>query len=121
MVSTAHKIPNAVFSSQRKANTMQPRVQELLKQIGPGKLSNVAYDTAWIARLGEIDWELSSQALAWLGEHQLRDGSWGAPEPFYYHDRLVCTLAAMIALTYRGRRAQDHAQIERGLFALEKI
>jgi halimadienyl-diphosphate synthase len=100
---------------------MHPRVQELLLQIGPGKMSEVAYDTAWVARLGEIDWELSSRALAWLNEHQLRDGSWGAQKPFYYHDRLVSTLAAMIALTYRGRRSQDRAQIERGLFALEKI
>jgi halimadienyl-diphosphate synthase len=84
-------------------------------------MSTVAYDTAWIARLGEIDEELSQRALAWLCEHQLPDGSWGVPQPYYYHDRLISTLAAMIALTYRGRRSQDRLQIERGLLALEAI
>ncbi len=96
-------------------------VIDLLKRVGPGTMSSLAYDTAWVARLGEIDWELSSRALAWLADNQLEDGSWGAKEPFYYHDRVISTLAAMIALTYRGRRTQDKKKIERGLIALEKI
>ncbi len=100
---------------------MQKLVQQILQEIGPGNMSDVAYDTAWVARLGDIDWELSSRALNWLVEHQLPDGSWGAEKPFYYHDRVISTLAAMIALTYRGRRAHDKEQIERGLLALEKI
>lgn len=100
---------------------MIQQVQQLLNEIGVGKMSSLAYDTAWIARLGEIDWELSSHALEWLCENQLPDGSWGAKEPFYYHDRVISTLSAMIALTHRGRRAKDRAQIEKGLMALEKI
>lgn len=96
-------------------------IQKLLREIGPGKMSSTAYDTAWVARLGEIDWELSSQALNWLCEHQLPDGSWGAEKPFYYHDRVISTLSAMIALTHRGRREQDRKQIEKGLLALENI
>jgi halimadienyl-diphosphate synthase len=71
--------------------------------------------------MGEIDWELSSQALEWLCENQLPDGSWGAEKPFYYHDRVISTLSAMIALTHRGRRNMDRVQIEKGLLALEKI
>ena len=31
-------------------------IQKLLKETGPGKMSSTAYDTAWVARLGEIDW-----------------------------------------------------------------
>ena len=100
---------------------IKKEVQNLLKVTGPGRMSNTAYDTAWIARLGEIDWSLSSRALNWLCENQLPDGSWGTKEPFYYHDRVISTLAAMIALTYRGRRAQDKTQIEKGLLALERI
>jgi halimadienyl-diphosphate synthase len=100
---------------------MKSLVQELLKKIDNGKVSSTAYDTAWVARLGEIDWELSSQALNWLCEHQLSDGSWGAEQPFCYHDRVVSTLSAMIALTYRGRRNQDRLKIEKGLVALERI
>ena len=96
-------------------------ITKLIDEIGPGHMSSTAYDTAWTARLGEIDWGLSSQALSWLAEHQLPDGSWGAPAPMYYHDRVLCTLAAMIALSYRGRRGQDRIQIENGKLALERI
>ncbi|MDO9131344.1 MAG: hypothetical protein Q7U34_15920, partial [Anaerolineales bacterium] len=103
------------------AENITALIHQLLKDIGPGRMSSTAYDTAWVARLGEIDQELSSQAMNWICENQLPDGSWGASEPFYYHDRVISTLAAMIALTYRGKRIQDHKQIERGLLALERI
>jgi halimadienyl-diphosphate synthase len=100
---------------------IEEEVQKLLKEIGPGKMSSTAYDTAWVARLGEYDWELSNKAINWLCENQLFDGSWGAAQPFYYHDRVICTLSAMIALTYQGRRAKDRTQIEKGLLALERV
>lgn len=95
---------------------------DLLKMVGTGNyMSNTPYDTAWIARLKEVDSQLSDHALSWICEHQLSDGSWGANFPFYYHDRVICTLSAMIALTYRGRRAQDKLQIQKGLTALDQI
>lgn len=100
---------------------MKDLITKLIDEIGPGHMSSTAYDTAWTARLGEVDWSLSSRSLAWLAEHQLPDGSWGAAAPMYYHDRVLCTLAAMIALTYRGRRGQDKVQIEKGRIALERI
>lgn len=100
---------------------MTDLIAKLIDEIGPGHMSSTAYDTAWTARLGEIDWDLSSSALAWLAENQLSNGSWGAPTPMYYHDRVLCTLAAMIALSYRGRRGQDKVQIENGKLALERM
>jgi len=100
---------------------MQTEIIELLKQLGRGKMSALAYDTAWVARLGGVDADLSNHALEWLSENQLPDGSWGAEEPYYYHDRVISTLAAMIALTHRGRRARDRQQIDKGLLALEQI
>src|SRR5215207_974711 len=100
---------------------MKDLIEKLVNEIGPGQMGSTAYDTAWAARLGEVDWELSSQALTWLAENQLPDGSWGAPAPMYYHDRVICTLAAMIALYHRGRREHDKAQIEKGRLALERI
>ena len=100
---------------------MTDLIAKLIDEIGPGHMGSTAYDTAWAARLGEVDWGLSSRALAWLAANQLPDGSWGAPAPMYYHDRVLCTLAAMIALTYRGRRGQDHVQIQNGKLALERI
>lgn len=100
---------------------MNDLITKLIDQIGPGQMGSTAYDTAWAARLGEIDWNLSSRALAWLAENQLPDGSWGARAPFYHHDRVLCTLAAMIALSYRGRRGHDKVQVENGRLALERI
>ena len=100
---------------------MKDLIEKLINEIGPGHMSSTAYDTAWTARLGEIDWNLSTHSLAWLAENQLPDGSWGAREPFYHHDRVLCTLAAMIALSYRGRRGHDKVQIENGKIALERI
>jgi len=100
---------------------MTDLIAQLIAEIGPGHMASTAYDTAWAARLGEIDPEISNRSLAWLVENQLPDGSWGAPAPFYYHDRVLSTLAAMIALTYRGRREHDKTQIEKGRLALERI
>ena len=93
----------------------------LLQLADNGHMPATAYDTAWIARLGDVDRVMSNHALGWITEHQLEDGSWGTPSPHYYHDRVICTLAAMTALTRRGRRASDRKQIENGLLALERI
>jgi len=101
--------------------TMSQQVQQLLNETGSSVMSSVAYDTAWIARMAGIDYELSNRALEWLSINQLEDGSWGAKEPFYYHDRVISTLAAMIALTKHGRRVADKRSIENGLYALERI
>jgi len=95
--------------------------QKLLKKIGTGYVSSTAYDTAWTARLIEYDPVMSNHALEWLCENQLPDGSWGVKQPYYYHDRVICTLAAMIALNFRGRRTRDKTQIEKGLLALDQI
>ena len=100
---------------------MTDLITQLIDEIGPGHMASTAYDTAWVARLADIESNLSNKALSWLAENQLPDGSWGAPAPTYYHDRVLCTLAAMIALTYRGRRGHDKVQIENGKLALERI
>jgi halimadienyl-diphosphate synthase len=100
---------------------MSQQVAQLLNETGTSVMSSLAYDTAWIARIADIDRELSNQALEWLSMNQLEDGSWGTKEPFYYHDRVISTLAAMIALTKNGRRTTDKRSIEQGLYALERI
>lgn len=120
MVTTDLKFFNEPPSSDQESESRQ-HIQELLGLIGFGKMSAVAYDTAWVARLGEIDSDLSGRALDWLAEHQLPDGSWGAEKPYYCQDRLIGTLSALIALSYRDQRAKYRSQIERGLLALETI
>jgi halimadienyl-diphosphate synthase len=106
---------------RRMMMDIRQKMQQVLREAGASKITKSAYDTSWIARLGEIDQSLSNQALNWLAENQLPDGSWGASAPHYYHDRVICTLAAMVALTKRGRRGQDRRQIERGQHALEML
>jgi halimadienyl-diphosphate synthase len=62
--------------------------------------------------MAELDEPIGEEALEWLRENQLEDGSWGAPAPKYYHDRLICTLAAMTALA-RHNDPKDKPRWER--------
>lgn len=95
-------------------------IHDLLREIGPGRsqMTNTAYDTAWVARLHELDEPMGEQALEWLRSHQLADGSWGAENIPYYYGRMTCTLAAMIALAKRGQ-VRDRARLRRAQLALE--
>ena len=94
----------------------------LLKEAGSGQaISRSAYDTAWLARLIEVDAAVGEAAITWLCEHQLPNGSWGAEPLLYYHDRLVCTLAAVTTLARYGQGIVERGQIERGRSALAKI
>jgi hypothetical protein len=87
--------------------------------MGSGRLTNTAYDTAWMARLYNQGDPLAEKALVWLREHQLSDGSWGAPFPIYHHDRVISTLAAVIALRERNL-AIDENRILRGVAAIAR-
>lgn len=100
---------------------LQQNIRQLLTEIGPGlRISSSPYDTAWVARLAEIGEPIGEKALDWLRSHQLADGSWGAKNPRYFHDRVICTLAAMTALVRRGE-AQDHRRWQRALLSMDKI
>lgn len=93
-------------------------IHTLLGGLGESRVEPVAYDTAWVARLGQIDSELSTQALEWLRAHQLPDGSWGALTPLYHHDRVISTLAALIALA-KNDAPEDRPRIRAALPALQ--
>ncbi|MCS7483590.1 prenyltransferase/squalene oxidase repeat-containing protein [Umezawaea endophytica] len=92
-------------------------IAELLDQVGPGRVTDSAYDTGWLARLGTVDAELSDGALEWLRRHQLPDGAWGAPHLDYHHDRLISTLSAATALARNGDPA-DRQRVERAAAVL---
>jgi len=96
---------------------LEQDIRQLLERTGPGRMPSTAYDTAWIARL---DGPMGRCAVAWLRAHQLSDGSWGASQPRYYHDRAICTLAAMTALAIRGE-ARDSPRLRRAQWALETV
>lgn len=59
------------------------------------------YDTAWIALIKDLDGRDSPQfpsSVEWIAENQLPDGSWGDDQFFCVYDRLVNTLACVVAL-----------------------
>lgn len=68
------------------------------------------YDIAWLARLRNApgDGPRWPDLLEWLLEHQAPNGSWGG-EVMYFHDRIICTLAAAIALreSVPGEQARE--------------
>jgi halimadienyl-diphosphate synthase len=94
-------------------------VYNLLQEAGPGRMMPTAYDTAWVARLAELGEPIGKQALEWVRTHQLEDGSWGTPRPYYHHDRAISTLAAVTALAKQGDH-RDRARLERAQGALRK-
>lgn len=96
------------------------RLTQLLAQIGYGRILSTAYDTAWVARLAELDPAVGEQALEWLRVNQLSDGTWGNETPRYYHDRLISTLAAMTALAKYGK-ADDRQRWQRAQIAIDTI
>jgi halimadienyl-diphosphate synthase len=78
------------------------------------RMGSSPYDTAWLARLkahpdGDARWP---DLLEWLLENQHPDGSWGG-EILYYHDRVICTLAAAIALRENGHTHQAQEAVAR--------
>lgn len=96
-------------------------IHELLHGIGQGlSISRSAYDTAWVARLALSGNSMGQAAIEWLREQQLADGSWGTKDFLYYHERLVSTLSAIVALAQYGAQ-QDRARVQRAQLALETM
>lgn len=90
-------------------------IKDLLNNLGDGDISPSAYDTAWVARIPSKDdpsKPMFPQCLQWVKDNQLEDGSWGAKDIEYYHDRIICTLSCIIALKIWG---EDEGMIERGV------
>jgi halimadienyl-diphosphate synthase len=79
-------------------------------------IASVAYDTAWLAMIPHPLHPSQPRypaALNWISNNQCLDGSWGSAIK-YEHDRILCTLAALIPLVKYGRREKDRQQVARG-------
>ncbi len=89
--------------------------RQLLTESNQAAMSNTAYDTAWVARVPGSDGSSSAfpEALDWLRQNQYADGSWGSVVESY-HDRIISTMAAIIALAERGDRPRDAEIIRQG-------
>ncbi|XP_029126812.1 ent-copalyl diphosphate synthase, chloroplastic isoform X2 [Cajanus cajan] len=85
-------------------NEIQKKINEIklmLDSMEDGEITISAYDTAWVALVKNVDDGNSPQfpsCLEWIANNQLHDGSWGDGESFEAHDRILNTLACVIAL-----------------------
>jgi halimadienyl-diphosphate synthase len=93
---------------------LKAQARELLRQPS-GRMNASPYDTAWLARLSGDNGQGPRwpELVDWLLEHQWQDGSWGG-QVEYYHDRILCTLAAIVALKESRDGARIESAIQRG-------
>nr|XP_017190983.2 ent-copalyl diphosphate synthase, chloroplastic-like isoform X3 [Malus domestica] len=75
----------------------------MLASMEDGEISISAYDTAWVALVDDVEGEGSGlpqfpSTLDWIANNQLLDGSWGDSESFTAHDRIINTIACVVAL-----------------------
>ncbi|EYU40922.1 hypothetical protein MIMGU_mgv1a023046mg, partial [Erythranthe guttata] len=76
--------------------------RSMLQNMDDGEISISPYDTAWVAMVEDIGGSGQPQfpaSLDWISNNQLDDGSWGDSKTFLAHDRIINTLACVIALT----------------------
>ncbi|KAK9137312.1 hypothetical protein Sjap_007906 [Stephania japonica] len=76
-------------------------VKAKLHTVNDGALSISAYDTAWVAMVKDVQGSDAPQfpsSIQWIAKNQLPDGSWGDRDFFSPYDRLINTLACVVAL-----------------------
>ncbi|MCD9559421.1 Copal-8-ol diphosphate hydratase, chloroplastic [Datura stramonium] len=75
----------------------------MLSSMGDGRSSVSPYDTAWVSFIKDTNGTSKSplfpSCLQWIVDNQLADGSWGEKLVFCIYDRLLNTLACVVALT----------------------
>ncbi|XP_035548925.1 (-)-kolavenyl diphosphate synthase TPS28, chloroplastic-like [Juglans regia] len=90
--------------TDREADDVKERVdsiKRMLSSMNDGEISISAYDTAWVALVQDVNGSGLPQfpsTLRWIANNQLPDGSWGDGEIFLAYDRILNTLACVIAL-----------------------
>ncbi|XP_047326081.1 ent-copalyl diphosphate synthase 1-like [Impatiens glandulifera] len=79
-------------------------IRLMLSSMDDGEISVSAYDTAWVALVENIDGNGGGpqfpSSLQWIVDHQLNDGSWGDRLIFELHDRMLNTLACVVAMKH---------------------
>ncbi|KAK4364805.1 hypothetical protein RND71_016163 [Anisodus tanguticus] len=74
----------------------------MLNSMKDGISSVSPYDTAWVALIKDTNGNDRPQfpsCLQWIVDNQLSDGSWGEEAVFCIYDRLLNTIASVVALT----------------------
>jgi ent-copalyl diphosphate synthase len=77
------------------------QVRAMLRSMNDGEISISAYDTAWVALVPKLDGGAPQfpATVRWIVDNQLPDGSWGDSALFSAYDRMINTLACVVALT----------------------
>ena len=91
-------------------------IRAKLKSMSDGEITVSPYDTSWVALLRAAeateDAPLFPSSLQWVIHNQFPDGSWGDQHIFLAHDRILNTLACLIALTswdmFPDKREKGH-------------
>lgn len=76
-------------------------IRAALGSTGDGEINISAYDTAWVALVKSLNGDEGPQfpsCIDWIAQNQLPDGSWGDGIFFLVQDRIISTLACIIAL-----------------------
>ncbi|KAL6634599.1 hypothetical protein ACP70R_027270 [Stipagrostis hirtigluma subsp. patula] len=86
----------------REMREMLDAIKATLKSMDDGDINVSAYDTAWVALVKDHqaggDGPHFPSCIDWIVHHQLADGSWGDDSFFLVHDRIINTLACIVAL-----------------------
>jgi len=76
-------------------------IKSILSSLEDGGINISAYDTAWVALVENVHARGTPQfpsSLEWIAKNQLPDGSLGDSQLFLTHDRILSTLACVVAL-----------------------
>ncbi|KAK1629593.1 hypothetical protein QYE76_003908 [Lolium multiflorum] len=94
-------VHNIYQNDENKETPQINDIRAMLRSIGDGEINISAYDTAWVALVKKMDGDHGPQfpsSINWIIQNQLPDGSWGDQAFFLVHDRMINTLACVIAL-----------------------
>ncbi|EPS65247.1 hypothetical protein M569_09531, partial [Genlisea aurea] len=100
-----------------KIESLIDAVTRILNSVGDGNISPSPYDTAWVALLSDSGRPRFPVCLEWIWMNQLEDGSWGDPDAFSIYDRVLNTLACVIALKTWD---MHHHKCQKGVAFIEK-
>lgn len=110
-----HKQEDTQEESDQRIEQLVGEIKEKFRAMNDGETSPSAYDTAWVARVPSVDGGADKphfpMCVDWILRNQIEDGSWGEPSFYLLYDRLVNTLACVLALE-TWKIGQD--QIEKG-------
>nr|A0A075FAK4.1 RecName: Full=Peregrinol diphosphate synthase CPS1, chloroplastic; AltName: Full=(+)-copalyl diphosphate synthase 1; Short=MvCPS1; Flags: Precursor [Marrubium vulgare]AIE77090.1 peregrinol diphosphate synthase [Marrubium vulgare] len=103
------QVRDEVYSNAQPHELVDKKIEErvkyvknLLSTMDDGRINWSAYDTAWISLIKDFEGRDCPQfpsTLERIAENQLPDGSWGDKDFDCSYDRIINTLACVVALT----------------------